>query len=84
MSRQSQINQVIVTGEQAGALVQSALASMGAPCREIITLKYYENRSYEEIVSHLKLPMGTVASRLKRCLLELQKKLARVNGGEAL
>jgi RNA polymerase sigma-70 factor (ECF subfamily) len=54
-------------------LLESALNSIGEKCREIINLKYYENRSYDEIVSLLNIPMGTMASRLKRCLLELRR-----------
>ncbi len=64
-------------------LLTSALDNIGTKCREIIKLKYFDNFSYDKIVSTLNIPMGTVASRLKRCLLELRN-LCEQNKGDLL
>jgi len=72
----------LITAET-GAHLQAMLNSLGERCREIIRLKYYDNRSYDEIVVILQAPLGTVASRLKRCLLELRR-LIEKSGGDLL
>ena len=49
------------------AALRKELAAMKEGCRSIITLRDVEGRSYAEIAQGLKLPMGTVMSRLARC-----------------
>lgn len=71
---------VSVDGDPEKALVNSeefkdlaaALASMPEACRRIIALRYYRQMSYQEICTVLELPLGTVCSRLKRCLSKLK------------
>ncbi len=41
--------------------------------REIISLYYLDNKSYEEISDILRIPLGTVAIRLKRAKLIMRK-----------
>src|SRR5437867_2660469 len=49
-------------------LVRESLDRLGAPCREIIELRYYGELSYDEIASELHLNPKTVSSRLSKCL----------------
>ncbi|MCP4717234.1 MAG: sigma-70 family RNA polymerase sigma factor [Deltaproteobacteria bacterium] len=58
--------------QETADLFEKAFQDLGEKCSTIIKLKYFDNRSYDEIVGILRAPMGTVASRLKRCLLELR------------
>lgn len=55
----------------ARALV-GALEQLGPDCQQIIRLRYFHQQSYNEICALLELPLGTVCSRLKRCLLKLK------------
>jgi len=63
------------------AMMQAALDAIDEKCRTIIRLKYYDDYSYEDIAALSNLPLGTVASRLKRCLLELRKLCLKHTGG---
>ena len=49
-------------------LVRESLDRLGAPCREIIELRYYGELSYDEIAVELCLNPKTVSSRLSKCL----------------
>jgi RNA polymerase sigma-70 factor (ECF subfamily) len=62
----------IVQREEAAELLQ-ALQQLSADCQSILTLRYYKEQSYDEICGQLGLPLGTVCSRLKRCLERLKK-----------
>jgi|TARA_Y100000815_G_C13231110_1_gene458082 RNA polymerase sigma factor (sigma-70 family) len=64
----------ILASEQFQEL-SNALAGMGEGCRQIITLRYYRQMSYQEICAVMELPLGTVCSRLKRCLAKLKTKI---------
>jgi len=55
--------------------LEKALLSLPKEDREIITLKYLDGLSYEEIVEHLQIPRGTVMSRLFYARKQLQAKL---------
>lgn len=57
--------------------LETALLALSAEDREIITLKYLDGFSYDEIAEHLKIPRGTVMSRLFHARRELQAKLER-------
>jgi RNA polymerase sigma-70 factor (ECF subfamily) len=54
------------------ALVSQALDQLGAPCQEIIELRYFADLSYEEIAGALSLNPKTVSSRLSKCLDKLE------------
>jgi len=62
---------ILVGAQDARALVE-ALEQLGADCQQIIRLRYFHQQSYNEICGLLELPLGTVCSRLKRCLLKLK------------
>jgi RNA polymerase sigma-70 factor, ECF subfamily len=63
-----------VSGEERIAL-ERALRSLSSEDREIVTLKYLDGFSYDEIAELLKIPRGTVMSRLFYARKELQAKL---------
>lgn len=46
--------------------IQNILLEMDTKSREILILKFLEEQSYEEISDILKLPMGTIATRINR------------------
>ncbi len=49
------------------SFVERGLAQIGKECREIIELRELQDKSYIEIGKALKIPLGTVMSRLSRC-----------------
>ena len=55
--------------------VRAALAEMKDECQEIISLYYMKGMKYREIAKTLGIPIGSVASRLARCLEFLGKSL---------
>lgn len=57
--------------------LETALLSLEKEDREIITLKYLDGLSYQEIAEHLQIPRGTVMSRLFYARKQLQSKLNR-------
>lgn len=54
-----------------------ALAALSSEDREIICLKYLDGLAYDEIAGWLKIPRGTVMSRLFYARRNLQAKLSR-------
>ncbi|MGI8788810.1 MAG: RNA polymerase sigma factor [Pyrinomonadaceae bacterium] len=64
-----------VSPEESFAL-EKALLSLSSEEREIITLKYLDGLSYEELAEHLQIPRGTVMSRLFYARRQLQTKLS--------
>lgn len=58
-------------------LARRVLDLASADCRELMYLYFYEERSYEEIAAKLKVPSGTVKSRLFRCLQSVHHLLTR-------
>jgi RNA polymerase sigma-70 factor, ECF subfamily len=55
--------------------LERALGSLSREEREIVTLKYLDGLSYDEIAEYLEIPRGTVMSRLFYARKELQAKL---------
>ncbi len=55
--------------------LERALFSLSKEDREIITLKYLDGLSYDEIAEYLEIPRGTVMSRLFYARRQLQTKL---------
>lgn len=71
-SRESGPDGVLMSTERM-ALVHAALEQLGAPCREIIELKYFGDLSYDEIGAELNLNPKTVSSRLSKCLDKMEE-----------
>jgi RNA polymerase sigma-70 factor (ECF subfamily) len=63
---------------QTGALVRSALETLSAPHRQALTLREFEDRSYEEIAQASRCPIGTVMSRLHHARRKLAEELTEV------
>jgi len=63
------------------AAVERALSQLAPPFRMVILLRYFEDRSYEDIAATLNCSVGTVASRLNRAHRVLAKLLAPVHAG---
>jgi RNA polymerase sigma-70 factor (ECF subfamily) len=57
--------------------LEAALLALSKEEREIITLKYLDGLSYDEIAERLEIPRGTVMSRLFYARKQLQAKLER-------
>src|SRR5215470_4096949 len=58
--------------------LEHALLSLDMEDREILTLKYFDGLSYDELAERLQIPKGTVMSRLFYARRKLQAKLERV------
>ena len=58
-------------------MLESALRALSIEDREIVTLKYLDGLSYDELSERLEIPRGTVMSRLFYARKQLQAKLGR-------
>ena len=54
--------------------VRELLATLSAPCQEILDRFFARDESYRTIADALALPPGTVASRISRCLSTLRER----------
>jgi RNA polymerase sigma-70 factor (ECF subfamily) len=63
---------------QTGAIVRTALASLSPSHRQALTLREFEERSYEEIAVVSRCPIGTVMSRLHHARRKLADSLRDV------
>lgn len=61
--------------EELGAHLNAALEDLPVPYRTVITLRYGEDFSYEEIAQTLSLPLNTVRTHLRRAKQQLRVKL---------
>jgi RNA polymerase sigma-70 factor (ECF subfamily) len=55
--------------------VRAAMATLPEHCQEILDRFFAQEQSYQEIAAALELPMGTIASRISRCLAKLREQL---------
>jgi RNA polymerase sigma-70 factor (ECF subfamily) len=56
---------------EVGSRVQQALASLPALDRQLLGLAYFRDLSHRDIATLLRLPLGTIKSRIRRALLAL-------------
>jgi RNA polymerase sigma-70 factor (ECF subfamily) len=54
-------------------LVKNMVFSLPRECQEILILRYYEDYDYSTISQILKIPIGTVRSRLHRTITKLEE-----------
>jgi len=64
-----------VIGSEELAILRQALGSLHPRDFEILVLREFEELSYEEIAKRLKLPAGTITSKLHRARTALAKRL---------
>ncbi len=64
------------TGEMKGTIAQY-LGEISEKYREVILLRFFEDKDYEEISDILQIPPGTVATRLNRAKKKLEELLAK-------
>ena len=55
--------------------LEAALAQLSSDYREVIVLKYFEEKSYEEIADILRKPPGTIATLINRAKKQLRERL---------
>ncbi|HEY2772311.1 MAG TPA: sigma-70 family RNA polymerase sigma factor [Solirubrobacteraceae bacterium] len=55
--------------------VHAAMRTLPEHCQEILDRFFARDESYQEIAAALDLPMGTIASRINRCLKKLRAEL---------
>lgn len=63
---------------QIKAAVSRAVSGLPDPQREVITLRYFQELSYQEIAEAVGCPLGTVMSRLYYAKRRLRKELERI------
>lgn len=59
--------------------IHAAIGRLDDAKRTILTLRAYEQLSYEEIAEHLGVPVGTVMSRLNRARVALRDELEAID-----
>jgi RNA polymerase sigma-70 factor (ECF subfamily) len=67
----------LLAGREAGEILQGALRRLSPDLREAVILRDLEEMEYREIANVLKVPEGTVKSRLNRGRAELARVLRR-------
>ncbi len=65
----------IVGGEMKETMIRKEIEALPVKFKEVVVLRDIKEFSYEEISQILKIPIGTVKSRVNRGRLRLQKKL---------
>jgi RNA polymerase sigma-70 factor (ECF subfamily) len=55
--------------------VRAAMGTLPAHCQEILDRFFAQGESYHQIAEALEIPMGTIASRISRCLAKLRAEL---------
>ncbi len=56
-------------------LVRGEVERLGPPRSTIVALAFFEGRTHDQIAEHLKMPLGTVKSHLRRSLMALRRGL---------
>jgi DNA-directed RNA polymerase specialized sigma24 family protein len=61
--------------------VRDALGELPAHCQEMLDRFFVRDESYRTISAELEVPLGTIASRIARCLGKLRVELEGRNTG---
>ncbi len=64
-----------LVGREQQEQFEAVFNSLPPPCREILSLKYTQKWSYQQMADHLGIPIRTVEHRLYKARTELRKKL---------
>lgn len=70
------VEEIIEKKERKRVMLQ-ALGSLSPEYRSVVFLRYWEDKSYEEIQAYLKVPLSTVKWRLYKAIVSLRKKMNR-------
>lgn len=65
--------------EVSSEMIEKVLAKIKIEYREVLVLRFMEDKNYEEISDILKKPVGTVGTLLSRAKKELKKELVKDN-----
>jgi RNA polymerase sigma factor (sigma-70 family) len=65
----------VMAAEQSGRLLRGAMAGLSAEQTEVVTLSFYEDTPHAEIAARLKIPLGTVKSRLRLAMKRIRSEL---------
>jgi RNA polymerase sigma-70 factor (ECF subfamily) len=76
---QSPSPQARMASQETQRMVQQALQKVSPDLREAVILRDLQDMDYKEIASALKVPEGTVKSRINRGRAELARLLSRIN-----
>ena len=71
--------QVGMERSERAAMVHKAIGFLSPDLKECVVLRDIEEMSYQEIADQLKIPEGTVKSRINRGRIELAKRLREMN-----
>jgi RNA polymerase sigma-70 factor (ECF subfamily) len=66
----------ILARDQEAAVIRTVLAQLPSDQQIVLRMAYYDDRSQSEIAAELKLPLGTVKSRMRLALARLRAALA--------
>lgn len=64
--------------QELGSLIEAAIAGLPEPFREVFVLREVEEMEYDAIAEVLRVPVGTVRSRLSRSRRSVRKTVERV------
>jgi RNA polymerase sigma factor (sigma-70 family) len=62
-----------IAESEAFCVLRHSLESMDSPCDKLLTVRYREEASYEEIAKQTSIPVTQVGTRIKRCLKTLRR-----------
>ncbi len=65
------------------AAVRAALGNLPAEQRQVVAMRIYEQKRFAEIAKELRVPLGTVLSRMQLALNKLRRSLRRHDAGDA-
>lgn len=65
--------------EERASRIRKALFEISEKYREVLVLRYFEDKSYDEIGDILKIPQGTVATLVNRAKKQVEKIAKRIN-----
>ena len=71
---------LIAETQDAGDEVANAIRALSPPLREVVVLRYFADKTVDEIAAALNIPVGTVKSRLHNARVELATLLPQTVG----
>ena len=74
--------ETMATKAEMQRLVCTSLETLSQEQREVIELAFYSGLTHSEIAAHLKQPLGTVKTRLRRGMIKLRELLGPVLEGD--